>query len=487
MVLNSSSNRSTVVIVGGGVSGLAAANRLVEASAGQDAPPRILLLEAGSRLGGVIHTIRRDGFLIESGPDSFITEKPWAVDLARRLGLEGELIGTNEACRRSFIVHDGRLIPVPEAFYLLAPARLRPFISTPIFSWPGKLRMMLDLFLPRRKADADESLASFVRRRLGRQALERMAQPMVAGIYTADPETLSLRATFPRFHEMERRHGSVIRALRARIRTSTARTQEASGPRYGLFATLRSGMETLPATLARRLNDVTVRTDVRVTQLRAGQDRKRWIIRTASEDEIAADALCLAIPADRAGLLLKEADPILSGLLRAIPYASTITLHAAYRRQDVPHLLDGFGFVVPSVEARDILACTFASVKFPGRAPRGKVLLRAFIGGAARPDLSERDDGELEAAVRREFRTLLGIEAQPLFVELHRHPRSMAQYLVGHPDRIQAIAARVRAHPGLALAGNGYEGIGVPDCIRSGEQAADRLLPPPFRDPTQQS
>ncbi|MBI3015457.1 MAG: protoporphyrinogen oxidase [Candidatus Tectomicrobia bacterium] len=463
-------------MVGGGVAGLAAANRLVEERARGELPLEIILLEAEPRLGGVIRTVRRDGFLIESGPDSFITEKPWAIDLCRRLGLEGELIGTNEACRRSFIIRGGRLMPVPEAFYLLAPARLGPFLSTPIFSWPGKFRMMLDLFLPRRKVDADESLASFVRRRLGKEALERMAQPMVAGIYTADPERLSLRATFPRFHEMERVHGSMIRALRARVRNPSARGQEASGPRYGLFATLRSGMQTIPDTLSARLTDVTIRTGVRVSELRPGGTGSRWLVRTTAGGEIPADALCLAIPADRAGALLNGTDPILAQALGRIPYASTITLHAAYRREDVPHPLTGFGFVVPAVENRDILACTFASVKFPGRAPDGTVLLRAFLGGATRPDLAQRDDAELEAAVHRELCVLLGIEAEPLFVEIHRHPQSMAQYLVGHPDRVREITARVLAHPGLALAGNGYEGIGVPDCIHSGERAAEELL-----------
>ena len=465
-----------IVIVGGGVAGLSAANRLVEERDRGKLPMEILLLEAEARLGGVVRTIRRDGFLIEAGPDSFITEKPWAIELCRRLGLEGELIGTNDAYRRSFIIRNGRLVPVPEAFYLLAPARLGPFISTPIFSWPGKFRMMLDLFLPRRELDADESLAAFVRRRLGKQALERMAQPMVAGIYTADPETLSLRATFPRFHEMERRHGSIIRALRARVRAPVASGREASGPRYSLFATLRSGMQTIPQTLAGRLTDVTIRTGVRASGVRPGGTRSRWLVQMTSGEEIPATSVCLAIPADRAGFLLSDTDPALAGLLGEIPYASTITLHAAYRREDVPHPLTGFGFVVPAVENREILACTFASVKFAGRAPEGMVLLRAFLGGAARPDIAEKDDKELETSVRREFRALLGIEAAPLFVELHRHPRSMAQYLVGHPDRVRGIADRVLAHPGLALAGNGYEGIGVPDCIHSGERAALDLL-----------
>jgi protoporphyrinogen/coproporphyrinogen III oxidase len=466
-----------IVVVGGGIAGLAAAHRLVERAAGAAVPLRVTLLEASPRLGGVIDTRARDGFLLEGGPDSFLTEKPWALALCRRLGLAGEVIGTNEACRRVFVVRAGRLEVVPEGFYLLAPVRVLPFLATPIFSWRGKLRMMMELFIRAREGDADESLGDFVRRRMGREALDRLVEPMVAGIYTADPDALSLKATFPRFLEMERTYGSVTRGLRARARERKAVSAErgATGVRYTLFATLRGGMRALVDALVARLGTVEIRTGARAAAVEPGGAEAPWRVRLASGGDVAADAVILALPAHASADLLRGADVALAGLLDGIPYASTAVVNVAWRREDVPHPLDGFGFVSPFAEGRELVGVTFSSVKFAGRAPEGAVLVRAFVGGARRPDLAERDDAAMEASVRRELRELMGIAAAPLFVDIWRHPRSLSQFPVGHLDRVAALGARLKALPGLALAGNGYDGGGVPDSIRSGESAADTL------------
>jgi oxygen-dependent protoporphyrinogen oxidase len=478
-----------IVVVGGGTAGLATAYRLVELAAARMPPPDILLLDAAPHLGGVLETVRRDGFLVESGPDSFITDKPWGLALCKRLGLAGALLRTNDACRRVYVVRAGRLVPVPEGFYLLAPVRVLPFLATPIFTWRGKLRMAMDLVLPRRTEEGDESVGAFVRRRLGREALDRLVEPMVGGIYTADPDTISLRATFPRFIEMEREHGSVIRGMRARMkaaraaRGATAEEQTAesaaAGVRYSLFVTLADGMQSLAHAIATRLAGVTVRTGVAVSAIEPGGPAARWRVRTSAGDTIPADAVALALPAHESARLLRGVDPGLADLLDDIPFATTAVVNVAYRRDDVPHPLDGFGFVSPQAERREILGCTFSSVKFAGRAPEGKVLIRAFVGGSRRPELAERDDAAMEASVRREFRELLGIEAAPLWTSIRRWPRALSQFPVGHLDRLAAIAERLRAHPGLALAGSGYEGGGIPDCVRSGEEAADRLIPGP--------
>ncbi len=468
-----------VAIIGGGISGLAAAYRLLERSHAESREMEILLLEAGTRTGGVMRTERRDGFLLEGGPDSFISEKPEAIKLAERIGLSSRLVETNPHQRRSFIVRRGRLLPVPEGFHLLAPSRFWPFVTTGIFSWPGKARMALDLVLPRRTGANgvdDESLAQFVRRRLGREALERMAQPMVGGIYTADPEQLSLRATMPRFLEMERTDRSLIRAMWKRRRhESAAQSKGTSGARYSLFLSFDNGMQTLSDELARRLPPSSIRLGTKVLQLSFDEVAGQWKIQTQDEN-FAADAVCVALPAGAASTLLQGVNAQLASELQAIPYASTATVNLAYRRRDIPHALDGFGFVVPLIEKRSTLACTFSSVKFAGRAPEDCALLRAFVGGALQPEMFELDEAAITNAVRRDLRDLLGIEPAPLFTHVEKWPRSMAQYHLGHVERIGRIKQQLLSTPTLKLAGNAYEGAGIPDCIRSGEAAADELF-----------
>lgn len=477
----SAPQRRRVCIVGGGVSGLAAAHRLVELQT-EDDPVEVVLLEASNRLGGTVRTHRREGFLIEGGPDSFISEKPEALALAKRLGLAERLIETNERQRRSFVVRGGRLRPTPEGFQLLAPSRMLPFLTTDIFTWRGKARMALDLLLPRRKGANgrdDESLAAFVRRRLGREALERMAQPMVGGIYTADPESLSLRATMPRFLEMERRDRSLIISMwkaGRRANEAARHGRGASGARYSLFLSFDEGVQVLTDALAARLPPACARLNTRVASLRLAGGTRRWSLTTGGGETVEADAVCLALPAYAAARLLRDSDDRLADELDAIPYASTATVNLAYRREDIPHPLDGFGFVVPYVERRATLACTFSSVKFPSRAPVGRALLRAFVGGALQPDMFELDEEKMTAAVRRDLRDLLGVEAPPVFAHVEKWPCSMAQYHLGHAARVARIRELAGSLPALALCGNAYEGAGLPDCVRGGESAADLIL-----------
>ena len=482
-----------VVIIGGGITGLAAAHRVLERSFESGRQVQLTLLEAGSRVGGIFQTQERDGFLLEHGPDSFISEKPAALELARRLDLEPHLIETNENYRRSFVVKHGRLLPVPEGFHLMAPSRLWPFVKSNIFSWRGKARMSLDLVLPRRLRNGsvgdadDETLAHFVRRRLGQEALERMAQPMVGGIYTADPEQLSLRATMPRFLEMEREHRSLIRALRKQnSRQDSGVGQGTSGARYSLFLSFDRGMQLLTDKLAQRISNFTseisaqtsisVNAPVESLALEPEEgETPRWKVRTSRGETLIADAVCLALPAYRSARLLRDVDAQLASELDGIPYASSATINFAYKRENIPHPLDGFGFVVPFIEKRAIMACTFSSVKFPGRAPQGHALLRAFVGGALQPQLLNLSRDDLLATVRADLRELLGIEQAPLFAEVSKWERSMPQYHVGHLERVMRVEQRLASLPTLALAGNAYRGLGVPDCISSGEAAADLL------------
>jgi oxygen-dependent protoporphyrinogen oxidase len=345
-------------------------------------------------------------------------------------------------------------------------------VGSSLFSWPGKLRMALDLVLPRRSEGGDETLAHFVRRRLGREALDRAADPLVGGIYTADPEQLSLAATMPRFLEMERTHRSLILGLRAAGRAAPV-GRGAAGARYALFNAHVHGMGGLIADLAQRLPEGVVRTRCAVEGL--ARTDGRWYLRAGGEALI-ADAVVLAAPAPVASRLLSLLDAPLATALDAIDYASSATVTLAFRSADLPSALPGFGFVVPATERRSLLACTFASRKFPGRAPDGHDLIRAFVGGARRPDLADLPDDALLTAVRSELRALLGITAAPELTRVYRHPHAMPQYALGHLDRVTDIERRVAALPGLRLAGAAYRGVGIPDCIRGGEEAADAVL-----------
>jgi oxygen-dependent protoporphyrinogen oxidase len=477
-----------VIVIGGGLAGLAAAHRLTELAAERRVPIRVTLLEAAPRLGGSIATERNDGFLVEAGADSFLTEKPWALALCRRLGLDDRLIGTRDEQRRTFVVRDGRLQPLPQGFLLIAPTQLGPLVRSPLFTWAGKLRMAADLVLPRGPARCDESLAAFVSRRVGREAFERVVQPLVGGIYTGDAERLSVAATMPRLVEMERRSRSLILGMRRQARAAAAQ----SGARWSLFASFADGMQTLVDALMRRLPEGAVRLDARVASLRppvalplASRDvapaaadegaASGWEVALTTGERLHAPSVIVATPAYVAADLVRSFDGSLGDELAGIAYASSAIVTFAFPRADVPHPLDGFGFVVPAIERRRVIAGSFSSVKYAGRAPAGAVLLRLFCGGVLGPDVTGLADDELIALARDELRALLGVTATPRLVRVQRHPRAMPQYELGHLDRLGRIDAALRRHPGLALAGSAYRGVGIPDCIHSGESAAERV------------
>ena len=463
-----------VVIVGGGITALAAAHRAVELARERGVDLHLRIVEARHRLGGTIATERADGFLLEAGPDSFLSEKPWALELCRRLGVEHRLVRTDDRYRRVFVWFNGRLHPLPDGFQLLAPTRLAPFATSSLFSWRGKARMALDLLLPRGGGalGADESLAGFVRRRLGHEALERVAQPLVAGIYTADPEDLSVVATMPRFVEIERRHRSLIVGLRRGL--AQAPQPDTSGARWSLFVSFVDGMQTLVTTLAERLPDSAVVLGQRVASVQ--REGARWRLTTADGVRFDADRVIVAAEAHASARLLRYVDPVLATLLGDIEYAGAATVSLGFRRADVPHPLNAFGFVVPRSEGKAILAATFSSVKYPGRAPADHALIRCFLGGALNPGMLGEDDASLVAGTRRELHEALGVSAEPVLVRAARWPASMPQYRVGHLARVETIERRVATLPGLVLAGAAYRGVGIADCVRAGEAAAAAAL-----------
>lgn len=459
-----------MAVIGGGISGLAAALRMTERAPAV----AVTLFESAERPGGVIDTVARDGCLYECSADGFITAVPWGIDFCRRVGLGDDLLATDATRRRAFVVFQGRLEPVPEGFIIMAPRDIGAVLKSRVLSPWGKLRMAAEWALPPRPPAGDESVGHFVTRRLGREVYERLVQPLIGGIYTADPMALSLAATMPQFQRMEREHGGLIRG--ARRGRGAAGGEGAGGARYSLFTAPRGGMRCLVDAVVARLPPATLRLGTPVRGLRRATDG-RWAVATAG-GETFFDGVIVATPAPAAAALLRDDHPELARELDAIVYAGTTIVSVCYRREHIRHALDGFGFVTPFRENRAIIAASFLSQKYAGRAPADRVLIRVFVGGARRPDLVEASEDQLGRIVHGELADLLGITGAPLDMHLARWPRRMPQYQVGHGDRVARIEHAVAQRPGLALAGSAYRGVGIPYCIRSGEQAADALLSP---------
>lgn len=481
-----------IVIIGGGITGLATAYELQERARVAALPIQVSLVEAERRLGGVIHTERVDGFVIEGGPDSVLAQKRWAVDLAQRLGLGDQIVAANPAHKKTFVLYRGRLHELPEGLTLMIPTRLKPLLQTGLLSPRGKVRAALDLLMRPRERDGDVTLGAFVREHLGREAFERIVEPLMAGIYAGDGEQLSLRATFPRLLELEREYGSLIRGLLARQPALTPPPASPLSPRVGRgeggedlrrwsgFVTLRQGLEQLVEALVAHLDRVELYIGQPVQRIRPRtSDGRRWPgyeVALADGRVLAADAVVLATPAYVAADLLAELAPGLAQCIRTIPYVSTATVSLAFRRADVRHPLDGYGFVVPRVEGRPLLACTWTSSKFPHRAPEGFVLLRCFLGRAGQEEVVWLDDEVLLRLVRAELGDILGIQAEPSLVRIFRWPRAMPQYVLGHLERLEAIQAHLVRLPGLYLTGSAYGGVGLPDSIRAGAETAEAVL-----------
>jgi len=514
--------RPTIAVIGGGMAGLGAAHALESARAAAGAAPfDWVLFERADYFGGKVRTERVDGFVIEGGPDSFIVEKPWPIELARKLGISDRLLDSNEDVRRSYVFSRRRLHELPEGLILMVPTRLLPFAASSLISLRGKLRMGLDLVLPRGAAVADESLGDFVRRRLGAEALAKVAEPIVAGIHAGDPEQMSVRATFPMFLEMEREHRSLIvgmiRRRQARLRAAAARAGAGKGASAGTgagggtgaprkprayFLSFRTGLADLADAVVADLPAERLREGVAVESLApepagatgpVGDDADSsgaaagfpcpsgYRLRLSDGSEQVVQAVVLAGPAFASaellgGIAASPAAAAAAESLAAIPYVSTATVSLAYRRADVARPLHGFGFVVPRAEERGIMAGTFSSLKFDGRAPDDAVLVRAFVGRAGREGAVTLPDDELVALVRAELASILGLRAEPLLTRVFRWPQGMPQYRVGHAALIERVEAAVGEVPGVELAGGYLHGIGIGDCIREGAAAAARAI-----------
>lgn len=458
-----------IVVVGGGISGMSAAYELSRAAHDGASPVSVTLIEREARLGGKVVTERTGPFVIEGGPDSFMAQKPWAAELAREIGLGDELMVASPMRRTTWVLIRGRPQPLPEGMLLIVPTRIAPFAFSPLISPLGKIRMAFDLFVPARRDDGDETLADFIRRRLGNEALDRLAEPILSGIHSAECERQSIMATFPRFRELEKRYGSLICGMLAARRSAPP-----SSAHQSPFMTLRSGMGALVERLEQRLT-ARILTGRQATALTYDPTAARpYRLRLDDGAALDADAVILATPSYAAADLVSEAFPMLAQALRSIRYVSTATISLVYRRNEVGTPLDGYGLVIPRSEQTWINACTLSSVKFRHRAPDDYLLLRCFVGGSRRPELLARDDDDLLHLAQSDLRTILGITAAPLLTRVYRWHNGNPQYDVGHLERIAALEAR--CPDGLLLAGAAYRGVGVPDCIKQGREAARRAL-----------
>lgn len=474
--------KKDIVIIGGGISGLAAAYYFQKNRTEGHPRADVLLVEKENRLGGKIRTEAVDGFLIEGGPDCFISEKPAALRLSGELNLGRSLLGTNEQYQRTYILWKKKLHPLPEGFMLLAPTSLMPFIADSLISPLGKLRVGLDLILPAKISDEEETLAQFVRRRMGEEVLHKIAEPLVAGVHASNPETMSLKSTFPRFLEIERQHRSLILGMmRRRKLYASARSSPGQTAGHTMFMTFKAGLGELTAALHAALDPQTVKTGTEVASIQrecasGPAGRPAYLITFADGSMLSSDAVIVSVPAFAGAGLLKDVDRQLAAELSSIPYVSTATVSLAYRPSDIAHPLNGFGFVVPRLEGRKIMAATWTSRKFSFRTPPDTALIRCFVGGAQNEDLALLPEPDLISLAGRELQEILGISADPLLARAYRWKKSMPQYVLGHTEKVDRIEAQAAAHPGLFLCGGACRGIGISDCIVSGEQAAAAAL-----------
>jgi oxygen-dependent protoporphyrinogen oxidase len=454
-----------IAIIGGGIAGLSAAFYLERARRG-GAELQWTLFEKSERLGGVIRTEHHDGFVLEAGPDSFLAAKPEAARLCQELGIGGELISSNDASRKTYILVKGQLVPIPQGLEFMVPTRVWPMATTPLFSLTTKLRIARELLSTVRKNASDESVGDFVRRHFGQEMVDRVAEPLLAGVYGGNVEELSVRAVLPRFAEMEREHGSLVRAT---LNAKAKRQSNAPASPQPLFSSLKNGMQQMVDALAGALPQSSIRLQQQDISVRQVNDA--WQVESSGTKE-RFQAVLLAVPAPSAAGLLRQFYPALIEGLARIQYTSSAAVALAYDQADLP---PGHGFLVPRSERRKIMACTFVHKKFSHRAPAGKKMLRCFFSSSRMPDLLTHSDEALQQMARQELKTILGLNSEPIFARTFRWDRAMAQYETGHLDRVAEMEKIISAMPGFHIIGNSFHGIGVPDCIKSAWQAVEQI------------
>ena len=465
-----------VVVIGGGITGLSAAYALQQA---KDSGEQVdyLLIEKDERLGGKIWTEKIDGYTIEGGPDCFLSEKPWVSQMAQKLQIQDRIMGSNESSKTTYVYADGRLNQLPDGLMGLVPTKIIPFALSPLISWPGKIRMALDLIIPPKKTGEDETLGSFVTRRLGKEALDKIAEPLIGGIHAGDPEQMSLNASFPRFIQMEQNYGSLIKAML--IARKNAPKPQAAKPgtvKKTFFMTFIGGMGELTEAIISILDKGKILTGKTVTRLEKKPDGE-YLVHVEGMEPIEADAVIITAPANEAAAIVSSMDKTMAENLAQIPQATSATVNLAFKRSDIHKPIDAFGFIVPIAEKRKIKATTYSSTKWNYRTPGDDyVLMRSFVGGATNQELVFQDDQEMLEMVLGELRDIIGLTARPVMHRIYRWIKGMPQYTVGHLKRVETIENRAAANPGIYVVGGSYKGVGVGDCINVGAQAAQQAV-----------
>jgi protoporphyrinogen/coproporphyrinogen III oxidase len=464
----------SIVILGGGITGLSAAFYVQKFFREQKLPITITLIEQGEALGGKISTLHKEGFIIEKGPDSFLARKMPMIELTQELGLEDQLVATNPQAKKTYILHQGRLHRMPTGLVLGIPTQMMPFLKTSLLSLKGKARAGFDLIIPRRKEITDESLGGFLERRLGREVVEHIAEPLLAGIYAGDTHKLSLQATFPQFQSAEMKFGSLIKGMLANKNKTAVDTANAPAvAKNSLFLSYRNGLTTIIDGLVGALGGARLLTGQTATAVQAVD--QGYEITLASGQQIAANAVIVALPAFAAAKLFPQI-PQVHALTR-IPYVSVANVILAFKHKNIGHDLDGSGFVVPRKEGRFITACTWTSAKWKHTAPDEKVLIRCYVGRSGDEGWIALTDEEIVKRVRSDLQLILGITEEPAFYEVTRLLHSMPQYPVGHLQNIQEARNQLnKAMPEVFLAGAAYQGVGLPDCIQQGKEAAKQVF-----------
>lgn len=459
-----------IAIIGGGISGLSAAYALEKEAADSGINVKIDLIEKQGRMGGNILTEKHDDFIVEGGPDCVFSEKPSSLQLCEKLGLEKELLKTQEEKKGTYVFWNDKLHDLPEGVVLMIPTMILPILFSSLISIPGKLRMGLEPFIAKRTSPEEETLSQFVTRRLGKELLDKIAEPLVAGIHAGDPDTMSINASFPRFVDLEQNYGSLIRGMLSKKKQMLSMIK-GKKPKYTMFMTLKDGLQNLTDSLHTTLSKADKLIDSEVFTIAREEAQYEVALKSGYSDMY--DSVIVATPAYAASNLVKNVDKSLSEKLSEIPYVSTATVSLAYTSAEVNRLNKGFGFIVPKIAGRKIMAATYSSNKFPCRAPEGKMLLRCFVGGAQNENLVFQDDKEMVSMVRNELKVTAGINAEPLFTKVYRWEKSMPQYVIGHQDRVKKIEELTAKHPGLYLTGSAYNGIGISDCISTSRKAAE--------------
>lgn len=469
-----------VVIVGAGVAGLAAAFTLQEKAKEQGLDLECVLVEKNQHFGGKMFSEKIGGFTVEAGPDCFIAEKPSVIKLSEQLGITHRLLNSNENNKGTFVYSGGRMHKLPDGLMMLVPTKIIPFALSPLISWPGKLRMGLDFFIPKKKQDSDETLEHFVMRRVGREALDKIAEPLIGGIHGGNPQTMSLKATFPRFLQMEKNYGSLVLAmLAARRKAPAPSAPKGDKPKRSYFLSFKEGMGELSQALGNHIKKENVFLGEEVTSIERGvgeAGQPLYTLYLSQQGPLQADAIVFAAPANNVAELVQPLDKKLAATLEQIPMGSSASISVAYRKKDLPFEVDTFGFVIPGVEKRKINAVTYSSLKWDYRVPDDEhILIRTFVGGSKNQELALLDDHDMQQMVDREFHKVLGIKADPVMFKVHRWINGRPQYTMGHLERIEAIDGML-ANTGMFVAGASYRGIGVPDCAADGVKQAENVL-----------